>query len=71
MHLNTQSMTSTIDDLLLVIRTYGFDIVTLSETWLKDNPQLLNHVSISGYGHELEIENKSEEVELEHISKKL
>jgi exonuclease III len=45
-------MTSTFDDLLLVIRTYGFDIVTLSETWLKDNPQLLNHVSISGYGHE-------------------
>ena len=45
-------MTSTFDDLLLVIRTYCFDIVTLCETWLKDNPQLLNHVFISGYGHE-------------------
>ncbi len=52
MHLNTQSMTSTFDELLLVIRTYGFDVVTLSETWLKDNPQLLRHVSIPGYGQE-------------------
>ena len=35
MHLNTQSMTY---DLHLVIQRYGFDVVRLSETWLKDNP---------------------------------
>ena len=29
--------------------TYKYDIITLSETWLKDNQYLIEHVQISGY----------------------
>ena len=49
MHLNTQSMTSTFDELSLLISDCPFDIVTLSETWLENNQLLLNYVSIPGY----------------------
>ena len=49
MHLNTQNMTSTFDELSLLISDYPFDNVTLSETWLKNNQLLLNHVSIPSY----------------------
>jgi exonuclease III len=49
MHLNTQCMTSTFGALSILINDYHFDIVTLSETWLKDNPLLLQHVSMPGY----------------------
>jgi len=52
MHLNTQSMTSTFDELLITVQDYGFDIITLRETWLKDNKHLLDHVSIPGYVNE-------------------
>ena len=52
MHLNTQSMLSSLDELLLTIEKYPFDIITMSETWLKDNPQLLNYVKIPGYSQE-------------------
>ena len=38
-------MTSTFDELSLLISDYPFDIVALSETWLKNNHLLLNHVS--------------------------
>ena len=51
-------MTSTFDDLQLVILRYDFDVVTLSETWLKDNPQLLSHVSIPGYANEFRNRDK-------------
>lgn len=30
-------MVSTFDKLLVIIEEYPFDIVTMSETWLKDN----------------------------------
>ena len=51
MHLtfNTQSMVSTFNEFLLTVSHYPFDVVTLSETWLKDNPYLLEYVSIPGY----------------------
>ncbi len=49
MHLNTQSMTSTFDELVMLLNDYPFDVVTLSETWLKDNALLLQHVSIPGF----------------------
>ena len=49
MHLNTQSMVSTFDDLLVTIREYPFDVVAMSETWMKNNPHLLQYVSIPGY----------------------
>lgn len=49
MHLNTQSMTSTFEELSLLISDYPFDIVTLYETWLNNNRLLLNHVSFPSY----------------------
>ena len=49
MHLNTQSMVSTFDEFILTINQFPFDIITLSETWLKDNRHLLDYVSIPGY----------------------
>ena len=58
MHLNTQSMTSTFDSLHVVVQTYGFDVVTLSETWLKDNPHLLSHICIPGYANEFRNRDK-------------
>ena len=48
MHLNTQSMVSAFDELLLTIKQYPFDVISMSETWIKDNPLLLNHVTIPG-----------------------
>ena len=45
MHINTQSMVSTFDDLLMTLRQYPFDVITMSETWLKDNELLLQHVA--------------------------
>ena len=49
MHLNTQSMVSTFDELLVTIKEYPFDVVAMSETWMKNNPHLLQYVSIPGY----------------------
>lgn len=48
-HINIQSMVSTFDSLLLNIEKYSFDVVTMSETWLKANNLLLQHVAIPGY----------------------
>lgn len=48
-HLNTQSICSTFTEFELLMNTYKFDIMTLSETWLKDDKNLLNHVKIPGY----------------------
>ncbi len=52
MHLNTQSMVSTFDELVLTMKQYPFDVICMSETWLKDNPLLLQHVNIPGYSSE-------------------
>ena len=49
MYLNTQSMVSTFNELLLTVNSYPLDIVALSETWLRDQPQLLDYVSIPGF----------------------
>lgn len=49
LHLNTQSMLSTFDELLVTIKEFPLDIIVMSETWLKNNPYLLNHVTIPGY----------------------
>ena len=49
MHLNTQSMVSTFNEFQLVINKYPFDVITLSETWLKNNPEPLEYVKIPGY----------------------
>ena len=48
-HLNTQAICSTFDEFTCMLNTQKFDIMTLSETWLKDNPHLLDYVKIDGY----------------------
>lgn len=49
LHLNTQSMVSTFNEFLLTVNSYPLDIVALSETWLRDQPHLLQYVSIPGF----------------------
>ena len=48
-HLNTQAICSTFDEFTCMLNTQKFDIMTLSETWLKDNPHLLDYVKLDGY----------------------
>ena len=45
-HLNSQCLSSTFDEFSVFMETYQMDIVSLSETWLKDNNQLIKYVSI-------------------------
>ena len=48
-HLNTQSMASTFDEFKFMVNESKFDIITLSETWLKNDKHLLEYVSLPGY----------------------
>ena len=57
-HLNTQSMVSSFDEFHVILQEHPFDILTLSETWLKDNMNLLNYVQIPGY--KFSYKNRSE-----------
>jgi len=49
MHLNTQSMVSIFNELLLTVNSYPLDTVASSETWLGDQQQLLDYVCIPGF----------------------
>ena len=49
--INTQSMISTFDNLLLAVDRYKFHVIIMSETWLKENHLLLQYVTIPGYTH--------------------
>ena len=49
MHVNTLSMITTFDNLLITVNHYSFDVITMSKTWLKENNVLLQHVTIPGY----------------------
>ena len=48
-HLNTQFMSFTFDDFQVMINENHFDIVTLSETWLRNNKHLLDYAKIPRY----------------------
>ena len=48
-HLNTQSMSSTFDEFQLMINQTRFDVIAISETWLKNDKHLLEYVRLSGY----------------------
>ena len=48
-HLNTQSMTSTFDEFQFMVNKLKLDIITLSETWLKNDKHLLEYVNLPGY----------------------
>ena len=47
-HLNTQSMTSAFDEFQFIVNESKFDIITLSETWLKNDKYLLEYVNLPG-----------------------
>ena len=48
-YLNTQFMSSTFDEFQVMLYQYPFDIITLSETWLRNDTNLLQYVQIPGY----------------------
>ena len=48
-HLNTQSMSSTFDEFQLMINQTRFDVIAISETWLKNDKHLLEYVRLPGY----------------------
>ena len=50
MHLNTQALASTFNEFLLTVNCFPqLDIIALSEIWLRDQPQLLQYVSVTGF----------------------
>ena len=48
-HINTQSLPSFFDEFSLMMNRYQFDIVSVSESWLKDNRTQLEYIQINGY----------------------
>ena len=48
-HLNTQSISSTFDEFQVMLYQHLFDIITLSETCLWNNTNLLKYVQMPGY----------------------
>ena len=51
-NLNTQSLPSSFDEFSCMMSKYKFDIVALSENWLKNNKTQLEYVQIDGYKSE-------------------
>ena len=52
-HLNTQSIISTFSQFELMLNTYMFDVMTISETWLQSNEHIINYVQIPDYNLEI------------------
>ena len=52
-------MVSSFDEFNVMLQEHPFDILTLSETWLKDDVNLLNYVQIPGY--KFSYKNRKEE----------
>ena len=48
-YLNTQSISSTFDEFQFMINQTKFYVITLSETWLKNDKHLLGYVRLPGY----------------------
>ena len=48
-HLNAQCLSISIDKFNVQLNTHGFDIVSISEMWLKENKDLINYIQIPGY----------------------
>ena len=51
-HLNTRSVCSNFDEFSYMLSTNAFDVMSISETWLKDDSNLLQYVTIPGYRFE-------------------
>ena len=47
---------SSFEEFKLMLHNYKFDVVALSETWLKNNPLLIEHVAIENF--EIEYNNR-------------
>ena len=48
-HINCQSILSTFDEFTVMLKSYEFDIISLSKTWLTNNQHRLDYVNITGY----------------------
>ena len=48
-HLNAQCLSTSTGKFNKKLSTYGFDIISISETWLKENKNLIDYVQIWGY----------------------
>lgn len=48
-HLNTQSLISSFAEFQVFAHTYNFDIMTMSETWLKNNKHIIEYVELPGF----------------------
>ena len=48
-HLNTQSMTFSLDEFQVMLKEHPTDVTDLFETWLKNNKYLLSYVTKPGY----------------------
>ena len=48
-YLNTQSISSTFDEFQFMKNQTKFYVITLSETWLKNDKHLLGYVRLPGY----------------------
>ena len=57
-NLKTQSMVSSFDEFNVMRQEHPFHTLTLSETWLKNDANLLNYIQISGY--KLSCKNRNE-----------
>ena len=49
MHFNTQSMRSSFNEFQVLVSQLPMDIITTGETWHRDNPSLLEYVTLPGY----------------------
>ena len=48
-HINCQSILSTFDEFAVMLKSYQFNIISLSEVWLTNNQHQLDYVNIAGY----------------------
>ena len=51
-------MVSSFDEFKVMLQEHPFNTLTLSETWLKNDADLLNYIQISGY--KLSCKNRNE-----------
>ena len=56
-HLNAQCLSTSIDKFNVKLNTYGFDIVSISETWLKGNKDVINYLQISDMNSSITTKN--------------
>ena len=48
-HINAQSIFSTFNEFSLMVNTYNFDVICVTETWMKDSVAQKDYIQIPGY----------------------